>query len=166
MALWKIILFIFTLLIMFGGLLGTFLPVIPGVPIILLAAFVYAVIDGFHTISLATIAVFAILTGISLLLDYISMIFGIKKMGGSYFGVVGAFLGMIVGLLFWATFVGLIVGPLLGAIAFEMLIGRESKTAIRSGLGSFIGFLLGGVLKFAIGAAIIGIFAWKALMAS
>ncbi len=163
MTWYQIILFIITLLVMLTGLVGTLLPVIPGTPLILGAALLYAFIEGFNSITGNVIGLLAILTGISILLEYLAIVFGIKKMGGTYFGIAGAFIGMIVGLIFWATLASLILGPLIGAVLFEMLIGKRAHEAFKAGLGSFIGFIVGGALKFAIAATMIGIFTWNAL---
>lgn len=164
MTWYEILLFIFVILIMIGGLIGTVVPVIPGAPVIFIAAVIYAVIEGFKTIDGSTIGLLAILTGIAMLLDWVALIFGVKRMGGTYFGVLGAFVGLIVGIFFFATIAALIIGPLIGAILFEMLIGRQSRDALRAGLGSFFGFMLGGVLKFAVAATMIGIFVWNVLL--
>ncbi|MCK5125232.1 MAG: DUF456 domain-containing protein [candidate division Zixibacteria bacterium] len=163
MSWWEIVLFILSLIIMLAGLIGTLLPIIPGTPLIFGTILAYSLIDGFEAINGNTIALLAVLTGISLILDYLAIVFGVKKMGGSYFGVFGALVGMIVGLFFWATLVAIIIGPLIGAILAEMLIGKESKVALKAGFGSFIGFLVGGAVKFAIAATMIGIFIWNVL---
>jgi len=160
----EIILFIAVLIVMLIGQIGIIIPVIPGVPMIFAAALVYAIITDFAAVSVNTIIIFGILAVLSLVLDWVATAFGVKKLGGSYFGILGSFLGMIVGLLIPGVgLVGFIAGAFIGAVLFEMLLGKESRTALRAGLGSFIGFLAGGILKFAIGAAMIGVFVWKVL---
>ena len=72
---------------------------------------------------------------------------------GDWFDALCNTLGVFVGLLFGA--VGVILGPLVGAILFELLaialhgqINRENiAAAFRAGWGSFIGILVGTVLK-------------------
>ncbi|MEZ5357292.1 MAG: DUF456 domain-containing protein [Candidatus Zixiibacteriota bacterium] len=164
MTWYEILLFIFVLLIMLGGLIGTVVPVIPGAPVIFVAAVIYALIEGFESINGSTIGLLAVMTGVAMILDWAALIIGVKRMGGTYFGVLGAFIGLIIGIVFFATIASLIIGPLIGAILFEMLIGKTSREALRAGIGSFIGFLLGGALKFAIAAAMIGIFVWNVLL--
>jgi len=160
----EIILFIAVLIVMLIGQIGIIIPVIPGVPMIFAAALVYAIITDFAAVNVNTIIIFGILAVLSLVLDWVATAFGVKKLGGSYFGILGSFLGMIVGLLIPGFgLVGFIAGAFIGAVLFEMLLGKESRTALRAGLGSFIGFLAGGILKFAIGAAMIGVFVWKVL---
>ncbi len=160
----EIILFSAALLVMIIGQVGIILPFIPGVPMIFGAALIYAILTDFAVISAQTVIIFGILAVFSVILDWIATALGVKKMGGSYFGMFGAFLGMILGLLLPGVgVIGFIIGAFVGAFLFETLLGKESKAAFKAGLGSFIGFLAGGVLKFVIGAAMIGVFIWQVL---
>ena len=166
--------FVITLIIMIIGLFGTILPIIPGSPIILVAALIYALLTDFRDITGNTLIILAVMTGVSLLMDWIASSFGVKKMGGSFFGVIGAAIGMIVGLLIPGVgIIGFIVGAFVGAFVFELMLGKargkgstdnEIHIALKAGLGTFIGFLVGGVLKFALAAVMIGIFVWKVLV--
>ncbi len=160
----EIALFILAVLIMLAGLAGTILPAVPGVPLVFATALLFAWLTNFDYVDGRTIGIFAIITGVSLVLDWAATTFGVKKMGGSWAGVVGAFIGMIVGLLIpGAGIVGFIVGAFVGAVGGELLIGKPTHTALRAGTGSFIGFILGGVLKFALACVMIGWFVWEVL---
>jgi uncharacterized protein YqgC (DUF456 family) len=164
MSWFEIIMFIIALMLMIVGMAGIILPLLPGVPIIFAAALLYGVATGFAQVTGQVILIFAILTAISLLLDWLATVIGVRKMGGSYLGMLGAFIGMIAGLLLPGVGIfGFIIGAFIGAVLFELLIGKTSKQAMRAGLGSFIGFLIGGVLRFAIGAVMIGIFIYRVL---
>ncbi len=164
MSWFEIILFVITIAVMLVGLAGVILPLIPGVPIIFGAALLYALLTDFSTISGQTLIVFAILTIVSLALDWAASVMGVKKMGGSYAGMVGAFIGMIIGLLLPGLgIIGFIIGAFVGAYAMELLINRNSRVALRAGLGSFLGFLAGGLMKFVMGVIIIGVFIWQVL---
>jgi uncharacterized protein YqgC (DUF456 family) len=160
----EIILFILAIAVMLVGLAGVVLPVIPGVPIIFGAAFLYALLTDFSTIGAQTLIIFAVLTVASMVLDWAASVMGVKKMGGSYAGMIGAFIGMIVGLSVPGIgIIGFIIGAFVGAYAMEFLINKDSRVALRAGLGSFLGFLAGGLMKFVIGAIIIGIFIWQVI---
>ncbi len=163
---WKIVVLILSLAMMLIGLAGTLLPIIPGAPLIFVVVLVYGVIDGFTAVTGGTIAVMAILAGAALLCDYLSTVIGVKRMGGSNYGVAGAFVGMIAGFFLGMGLPGLIIGPIVGAVLFESLLGPQTNNALKAGLGSFLGFLLGGVIRFALGAAMIGIFVWQVLIKS
>ncbi len=160
MSIGLVILFVIILLVMFVGLWGVLLPVLPGIPLIFGAAFVFAIIEGFELITWNTIALFAILTAASLLIDYLATMYGVRRMGGTKLGMVGALAGMFIGLL-TSGLPGLIIGSFVGAYGFELIGGKRSSEALRSSTGSFIGLIGGGVIKFAVGAVMIGIFVWR-----
>ena len=164
MTWFEIVIFILALLVMLVGLAGIILPVVPGVPIIFIAALLYALLTDFATISSQTIIIFAVLTVLSLLLDWLATAVGVKKMGGSYIGMIGAFVGMIAGLLLPGVgIIGFVIGAFVGAFLFELLISKKAQVALRAGFGSFIGFIAGGLLKFVIGASMIGVFVREVL---
>jgi hypothetical protein len=164
MSWFEILLFILTVGVMLVGLAGVVLPIMPGVPIIFGAALMYALLTGFSTISGLTIIIFGILTIASIILDWAASVIGVKKMGGSFAGMIGALIGMVVGLsLPGVGIVGFIIGAFVGAYAMELLINKDSRVALRAGLGSFLGFLAGGLMKFVISVIIIGIFVWQVL---
>jgi hypothetical protein len=73
---------------------------------------------------------------------------GAKRLGGSWWGISGAVLGGIVGLFF--GLVGLLLGPLFGAVLGELIGGRKIWESLRIGLGTFLGLLAGGAIRFAI----------------
>ncbi len=63
-------------------------------------------------------------------------------------GVWGSVVGSIVGMFFGP--IGIIFGPFLGALAGEFADGKKSKDALRAGVGSFVGFLLGTGVKLVV----------------
>jgi len=160
MSLSGIVIFGIFLLIMLVGMVGVIIPILPGVPLIFGATFVYALITDFNEITWNVIGIFVILTAVSLVVDWLATTYGVKKMGGSYAGMIGAFLGMIIGLFAGAVF-GLVIGAFIGAIIGELLVGKKSDAAVKAGVGSFLGLLAGGLLKFIIGVVMIGVFVWK-----
>jgi len=164
MSWFEITLFIITIAVMLFGLAGVILPLIPGVPIIFGAALLYALLTGFSTISGQMLIIFAILTVFSIVLDWMASVVGVKKMGGSYAGMIGAFIGMVVGLVLPGVgIIGFIIGAFVGAYAMELLINKNTRVALRAGLGSFLGFLAGGLMKFVVGVIIIGVFVYRVL---
>jgi hypothetical protein len=155
-------LFILTLVIMLIGLAGTILPMLPGLPIMWVGAFIYALFTGFEEIGWTFLVIFAALTAITTLLDYVANLYGAKKMGASGWGIFGAFMGMLVGLL-TGGLIGLLVGSFVGAILGEILGGRKGSQALMAGVGTFLGFLGGTLLKFIIGCVMMGVFLFQIL---
>jgi uncharacterized protein len=130
--------------LMLGGVIGCFIPFLPGPPLGYL---------GFLALQLKTEAPFTtrfllIWAGIVLvvtLLDYVVPAYGTKKFGGSKYGVWGCTLGLIFG--FWFGPAGIIFGPFLGALIGELLSNQNSKQALKAAFGSFFGFLMGTLIK-------------------
>ena len=145
------------LIIMLIGLIGSVLPVLPGTPVVLIAAICHRLYFGEASISNLFLVVLVLLTGLSLLLDFIASVLGAKKFGATWRGMTGAIIGGIVGLFF--NIPGIILGPFLGAMILEMTGGKEFKVAAKAGAGAVIGLLLGVVGKFSICVMMIALFA-------
>lgn len=154
-TLWTIV----TLLIMAVGLVGTVLPFIPGILLIYAGYLLYGFATGWQAYGLAAIVVWSLVTGLVLLLDFYGGAIGAKRYGASRSGTWGSLIGGVIGTL-TAGFPGLILGPFFGAAAGELLSGRTRREALRSGWGTFVGFLVGSVVKIAIGVVMIGTFIW------
>ncbi len=126
------------------GLLGCILPMLPGPPLayvglLLLHATEYAQFSSTQLWS----CLFAVI--VVQILDYITPILGSKYSGGTKWGNWGCVIGTIMGVFFLPL--GIIIGPFIGAIVGELLGGRGLSQAMKAGLGSLVGFLLGTVVK-------------------
>jgi len=130
-----------------GGLIGCILPVLPGPPLSY-AALLLLQITQFANFSGKFLLITALITVVVTAVDYILPAWGTKKFGGSRAGTLGAVVGLLVGLFFSPA--GIIVGPFAGAVAGELIAGRDKDTAFRSGFGSLMGFLMGTVMKLTV----------------
>jgi uncharacterized protein YqgC (DUF456 family) len=158
----EVILLVSTLFLMLVGLIGCLLPVLPGVPVIYVVAFVYAAITGFETIGSGFLIAFGILTVVTLILDNLAGVYGAKRFGATRWGMLGAILGMIIGLIF-GSIIGMIIGPFFGAVLLELLAGKQSGQAFSAGLGTFVGFVGGTLLKIAVGVGMVSAFVYRVL---
>jgi uncharacterized protein len=137
-------LLILGVLLMLAGIAGCILPFLPGPPL----AFLALLIQQLQSTPPYTSKFLWIWAGITLvvtLLDYVIPVYGTKKYGGSRYGVWGCVIGLIFGL--WFGPIGIIVGPFVGAFIGEMIYNSDANHALRAALGSFIGFLVGTLLK-------------------
>lgn len=139
------------------GIVGAFLPVLPG-PITswlgLLLLHLTSVIPMDWTFLGITLAIAIAIW----LIDYVIPAMGTKKFGGTKYGVIGSMVGLVVGLFFFPPF-GIIIGPFLGAFLGEMIQdSNEPKKALRAAFGSFIGFLTSTLLKFVAAVVFIGFY--------
>jgi uncharacterized protein YqgC (DUF456 family) len=140
------------------GLIGTVLPALPGVPLLFCGLLLAAWTDGFAHVGVFTLFVLGVLTVIALGIDFIAGVLGAKKVGASRYAVIGAALGTLLGLFFGLP--GLLLGPFAGALLGELVAGGTLRKAAGVGVGAWLGFLLGAVVKLAICFAMLGIFAF------
>src|SRR3989339_734738 len=160
MASWEIILFAISLMIMFVGMAGIVVPIIPSIPLIWLGAFLYAIFTHFEKVTWMVLLIFAILTIFSIVLENIGNVYGAKKFGATRWGIIGSIAGTGIGFYMGGP-IGLILGPIVGTVIFELIGGEGFRGALKSGLGNFVGFLGGSVVKIIVGLTMISIFVWK-----
>ncbi len=141
-----IVLVIIGMIFILAGLIGCIVPALPGPPLSYIGLWWLQATD-FADYSTRFLIISAVIMIIVTVLDYIIPAWGAKKWGGSRAGMIGAMAGLVAGL--FLPPVGIILGPFLGAVAGELIIGRETNDALKSGIGSFIGFLAGTGLKLA-----------------
>jgi len=155
-----ILIWLLVIILFVGGLAGIILPFLPGIPLIFVGTLIYAFFTDFREVTPFYLYLFLGLTIISFGLDYFSSVLGAKKYGASKYGIIGSFLGMIIG-IFSLGLIGIIIGPFLGAVVFELFAGKKQSEALKVGFGTFIGFLAGSLFKLALGLTIIGIFIYQ-----
>ncbi|MBS4537803.1 DUF456 domain-containing protein [Clostridium sp. D2Q-11] len=159
----NIILVIISLIIMFIGFIGTFLPAIPGPGLIFFTGLFYGIITGFEHIAVITIVILGILAILTIILDNVTSLITTKKVGASKYGIIGAIVGGIIGFLS-LSFIGLIIGQFIGAIVGELLIKKQFKDSFKVGIATFIGYLIGVVLNSTIALIMIVIFVFDVII--
>ena len=95
------------------------------------------------------IVIWALITAGVTFLDYIVPLWGTKKLGGTKAGIWGAGIGVVAGIFIFPP-IGLIIGPFLGAVIGELINGATGNNALKAGLGSFLGFIAGTLMKLTI----------------
>jgi uncharacterized protein YqgC (DUF456 family) len=140
----EIFLLCIAFLCMLVGIIGCIVPGLPGTPVAYLGLLIAQATERVD-FSWQTLLVWAVVTVIVSVLDYVVPAWGTKKFGGTKYGVWGSTLGVFVGLFFGA--IGVIVGPLVGAVLGELIGGKEVAAALKAGWGSFVGLLCGTILK-------------------
>jgi uncharacterized protein YqgC (DUF456 family) len=155
-----ITLLLIAFILMLVGILGSFLPVLPGPPISwvgLLLLYLTKAVPMNYTVLGITLFV-AIVVGV---LDYIIPAKGTKRFGGSKYGIWGTNIGLIVGILAPIP-LGFIIGPFVGAFVGEMMNdSKDSQKAFKAATGSFIGFLASTFIKFVVSMVFFGLFLLK-----
>jgi uncharacterized protein YqgC (DUF456 family) len=147
---------VLAILMIVAGAVGTFLPAIPGVPLVFVGMLLAAWIDHFTRIGWITLTVLGVLTALALGIDILATVMGAKRAGASRLALLGAAIGTVVGLFFGIP--GILLGPFVGAAAGELVSRRSVEAAARVGVATWIALLISSVAKAAILCLMIGIF--------
>jgi uncharacterized protein YqgC (DUF456 family) len=157
--------YVLAIVLMVVGIAGTVLPALPGLPLVFAGMLLAAWAGGFEEVGGWTMAVLALLTLLSLGIDFMATALGAKRVGASKPALVGAVLGTFAGLMF--GFVGVFIGPFVGALLGELVWlrgvgGRKLGQATKVGLGTWLGVVGGTVLKLGVAFLMVGlfVFAW------
>jgi len=131
------------------GLIGSFLPVLPG-PLTswlgLLILYFTSIVPMNYTFIGITLAI-AIFIWV---LDYIIPAIGTKRFGGSKYGVYGTTIGLLIG-LFSPIPLGILLGAFLGAFIGEMLHDKKNtRRAFRASIGYLLGLITSATIKFTV----------------
>lgn len=142
------------------GIAGVVLPALPGLPLVFAGMLLAAWADDFQKIGWVTLVVLGLLTALSFAADIFSTAVGAQRVGASRKALWGTVIGTFAGLFFMP--IGLFVGPFVGALVGELWHGRELRQAAKVGLGTWLGIVLGVVLKLGLTFAMLGlfVFAW------
>lgn len=132
--------------LMLVGLISVLVPILPGIPLAWLGLFIYAIGTGFERISILAVIIFFVLMALVMAIDFLAPMLGAKKYEASKYGILGAVLGLIVGIIVFG-FWGIIIGPFVGAFSFELMAKRQLKGAFKSAIGTFVGFIAGTLMK-------------------
>ncbi len=133
------------IIMMLSGILGGVVPVLPGPPLSYIGLLLLHFTENYQ-FSSRFLIIWAIVTVVVYLLDYAIPAYGTKRFGGSKRGIWGSIIGLVIGLFFFPPF-GIIIGPFVGAVVGELTSGKDSGAALKSGFGSFMGFLAGTLMK-------------------
>lgn len=154
-----LLLLIIGLVLMVLGVLGSFLPVLPGPSLswvgLVLLYFTNAVPTNYWILGISFL-----ITLIVSVLDYLIPAKGTKKFGGSSYGIWGTNIGLIVGVFVPIPF-GCIIGPFVGAFVGELIYdNKDHSRALKAATGSFMGFLASSFMKFVVCMMYLGLFFW------
>lgn len=158
-TLWQVGLYWVLLGVMVVGFIGSFVPILPGVALVLLAVIIWGVATGFSGILWSVgVAIAAFL--LSIAVDNLAGLIGAQKAGASRWGQIGALAGMVVGFLVLTTTIpvvgpvlGIILGTMLGAMVGEFWHRRDlefrprAQQSFKVGIAILVGSLVGNLLQ-------------------
>jgi uncharacterized protein YqgC (DUF456 family) len=152
----ELALYVLAAALIIGGLLGSILPVLPGIPMVFGGIWLAAAVDGYQHLGLWWLVGIGALGGAGIAIDFVAGTLGAKRVGASRRALWGAALGTVVGMFFGIP--GLLIGPFAGALIGELASGNSVLRATHVGAGTWLGLLFGTLVKLVISFVMVGLF--------
>ncbi len=157
-----------TLFLMFLGLVGAVVPVIPGAPLIWLGAFVWALGENFARVNVLTLVVLGALAIMATFTELWLTPLAQRRAGLGWKYILAALAGGLLGGFFLSdipivgTLFGAAIGSVLGTMTMTLLERRSVRQALGAGQAYLVGCALSALLEGVISLIMIAIFAWRA----
>ncbi|WP_217581504.1 DUF456 domain-containing protein [Lysinibacillus sp. GbtcB16] len=137
---------------------GLVYPIIPGVLFLVGGFLLYGLFFSFAELSWWFWVIELLFVVLLFGADTLANAFGIKKFGGSNAGMWGSTIGLLIG-PFVIPVAGILLGPFLGAVIAELIVEKRTfSEAVKSGIGSLVGFLTSTIAKAVIQIVMIMVF--------
>lgn len=153
----EIMLLVIIIIFFVVGAAGLFLPVIPALPVMWAGIVFYGIVTGFENVTMTIVMITGVMMLIGTALDFVAQALGAKFFGATLYGVLGSFVGGIIGFIF-LNIIGLFVGAFVGTFCGEFIVHREKQKALNAAWGAFIGFLAGTAIKIFLAVAMVILF--------
>jgi uncharacterized protein len=134
------------------GVVGTVIPLLPGLLLVWGAALGYGLYEGFDATGIAAFTVITLLGAAGMLAGWLVPQRAAGKAGASKLSMLVAAVGAVVG-FFAIPVVGVMVGGLAGLYLAELQRTNDSETAWRSTRATVIGFGLATLAQFVLAIA-------------
>jgi uncharacterized protein YqgC (DUF456 family) len=150
------------------GLVGVFIPVLPGPVLIWAGALVWASGDGFQQVGWPTLIVLALLMVAAWGSDLLLTAYFTRRGSSSWKTVAGSIAGgllggiLVSGIPVIGSIIGAVIGGMLGALVVEYLRLGKLQPALQSGGHYLVGCILGQMLELLIVLIMLAIFVWQA----
>ena len=142
------------------GIIGSFLPVLPG-PLTSWIGLFFLYMTKIIPLDSTFLGITLAIAVLIWVFDYFIPAIGTKRFGGTRYGVYGTTIGLIIGLLSPIPF-GMLLGAFFGAFFGELLYdSKDTNRALKASFGAFVGFLASATIKFSIAAVYLILFLIK-----
>ena len=145
-------------IIMVVGLCGVIIPILPGLLLIWITAFVYGFIVGFTPVGIGVMMVLTVLVAISVIKGFVIPKQTATASGASGWSQVGGLVGAIIG-FFLIPVIGVLVGALVGVLLVEILLKGNWDEAWTATKGTAKGFGISAVVDLGLGMVMLA--AWS-----
>lgn len=143
-------------LLIIGGLAGSVLPALPGIPMVFGGIWLVAAVDDYQHIGLWWLLIIGAIGTAGVIIDFVASALGARRVGASKRALWGASIGTILGMFFGIP--GLLFGPFIGALVGELSSGNSVLRSAHVGVGTWIGLLVGTLVKLVLSFVMVGLF--------
>ncbi len=150
----EVLLYVLGFAALAAGIAGLVLPMLPGSVLLVAGTALIAWAGHFTRVGWGLIALSAAVAVLVWIVDFAAAALGAKAFGASRWSIVGATVGLVVGLFLGPL--GIVLGPIAGAVLFELVRNPDVARALRAGAGAFVGFVLGSAVKIALAFVLVG----------
>lgn len=154
-----ILFLILAAVLMILGVLGSFLPMLPGIPLSW-AGLLLLHLTSYLEMNYTFLGITFFIALIIFALQYAIPALGTKYLGGSKSGMIGASLGLVAGIFAPIPF-AILIFPFAGAFIGEIINKADSRTALKAASGSFIGLLASSFMEFFVTLVYLVLFLYK-----
>ncbi len=149
---------ILALLLVAIGIIGSVLPMLPGVPLVFAGMLLAAWHGDFARVGILSMVIIGAIGLLAWAVDFFASIVTAKKVGASKNALIGAGLGAVLGI--FAGLPGLILGPAIGAVIGELTAHSNKTKATVVGVAAGLGFVLAMVIKLLLILVMLAIFGY------
>lgn len=150
-----IALYALAIALILGGLIGTVLPNVPGIPMIFGGIWLAAALDDYQHVGVTWLIILGALAAFGVAMDFIAASLGAKRVGASSMAVWGASIGTFIGMFLGIP--GLILGPFVGALAGELISSKSMLRSAHVGIGTWLGLLFGTLVKLVLSVVMVAL---------
>lgn len=143
-------------LAMLAGLIGTLLPVIPGLPVVWGAALVYGLVAGFERTGTVAFTLITVVAALGMVAAFVLPHRRVAASGVPRSTVVAGLVGGIIG-FFVIPVIGLPIGAIAAVMAKETARTSDTSAAWATTKNMIVGFGLGVLLELSAALAVVAI---------
>jgi len=138
-----------------GGLIGTVVPTLPGIPMIFGGIWLAAALDDYQHLGVTWVVILGVLAAVGVAVDFGAATLGARRVGASSLAIWGASIGTFVGMFLGIP--GLILGPFVGALVGELVSSKSVLRSAHVSIGTWLGLLFGTLVKLVLSVVMVAL---------